>query len=273
MNIPESYKPGVERIERMNAPALRVWLEAELREQTHILSGKAEAFPVQAIVNHHPYLSVAAQKRVSNVIEAIIFDWRHEPNTWPETAVRALLSLAAELRVAGAKSKLQSLVSNKAEFSHIASSLHPAVFRAIATLSSSYDRTFWSKFPVRNSEFAGMAFQVLARIAPEDALDLIGRLPDNETVIGSVARKLPAFVSQFEPPRTSAVLQQISNALAHLSTASAAALSLALKETGFILPPSPIASQPLVYFKQQIAKLSVYWCNSAPLHHKAAKHA
>ena len=54
---PKSYKPGVDRLEAMNKQALLAWLAAELRGQTHILAGKEEDYPVQAIVNHHPYLS------------------------------------------------------------------------------------------------------------------------------------------------------------------------------------------------------------------------
>ena len=84
-----------------------------------------------------------------------------------------------------------------------------------------------------------MAFQVLARIAPEDALMLLGRLPQNESVIGSVARKLPDFVSQFEPEAQAGKLSQISQALASLPTGSAVPLELALKEAGFKLDKTP----------------------------------
>ena len=105
---PNSYKPGVDRLEGMNKPALLAWLEAELRGQTHILAGKEEDYPVQAIVNHHPYLSIAAQQRVGDALEALVLDWRTDSSGWPEEAVRALLSLVAELGVEGAKRKFAS---------------------------------------------------------------------------------------------------------------------------------------------------------------------
>lgn len=266
--IPESYKPGVDRIEGMNAPALCEWLEAELREKAHILAGKDEDFPVQAIVNHYPYLSPFARKLVGNTLEALILDWRKEQNNWPESAIRALLSLVAELRVAGAKSKLLSLVSDKEAWAHI-EVLRPAVFRALATLSVNQDRAFLSKLPIQHPEFVGMAFQVLTRIAPEDALQLLSRLPDNEMAIGSIARKLPDFVSQFQPERKATVLAYIAEAIALLSPKSTALLKLALQNAGFEISLPTSQSNQSGYFKQQIAKFAklVRRENISPLEH------
>jgi len=255
--IPESYQSGVSRIEDMNTPALMAWLEAELREQSHILAGKAEDYPVQAIVSHHAYLSIGAQKRVGNALEALVLDWRNNLGDWPETAVRSLLSLVAELRVGGAKAKLVPLVSDTSAWQRIVQ-LRPAIFRALATLSSNDDRAFWSRIPVQQPEFAGMAFQVLTRIAPEDALQLLGQLPDNDMAVGSVARKLPDFVSQFQPERKAAVLSHIADAIGMLSQKSAGTLLLALQKAGFeISLPTPRSRQTQDFKKrlQSFAKL------------------
>lgn len=242
--IPESYKTGIQHIEGLDAGAMTEWLRAELHEQVHILAGQAYDYPVQAIVNHHPYLSLETQSRMAKAIEVLILDWKRAANAWSESAVHALLSLAAELRVPGAKSKLQSLAKSQA-FSKLAEALRPAVLGAIATLSINDDRTFWKTLPDDHPKFAGMAFQVLARIAPEDALELLGQLPQDESVISSVARKLPDFVSQFEPELQAVKLGQISEALASLPTGSAAPLNLALEEAGFELGeiPSFLAAQ------------------------------
>jgi len=237
---PESYKPGVTPLEAMNKQGILGWLVAELRGQTHILAGKEEDYPVQAIVNHHPYLSIPAQQRVGDALEALVLDWRKNPSDWPEPAVRALLSLVAELGVEGAKRKLLPLVSDKKAWGRIAG-LQLAVLRALATLSLNEDRAFWSKLPQQHPEFAGMAFQVLTRIAADDALQLLSRLPDNDMAIGSIARTLPDFVSQFPKERTTAVLSHLAGAISKLSTKSAATLRQALQDSGYsiMLPPSP----------------------------------
>lgn len=247
--IPESYKPGVERIEAMNESAVLAWLEAELREQTHILAGKAEDYPVQAIVSHHAYLSIAAQKRVGEALETLVLEWRNDLQSWPETTIRSLLSLVAELRVEGAKSKLFPLVEDKVMWDRIGP-LQTAVFRTLATLSLNPDRSFWSKIPDQYPEFAGMAFQVLTRIAPEDALQLLSRVPDNDMAVGSVARKLPDFVSQFQPERKAAVLTHIAGAIGNLSQRSAATLKTALEDAGFEVP---LPSSPKKAFREHIA--------------------
>lgn len=263
---PDSYKPGVDRLEGMNKQALMAWLEAELRGQTHILAGKEEDYPVQAIVNHHPYLSIAAQQRVGGALEALVLDWRKDSNDWPEAAVRALLNLVAELGIEGAKRKLLPLVSDKQAWGRL-TALQPAVLRALATLSRNEDRAFWSKLPNQHPEFAGMAFQVLTRIAAEDALQLLSRLPDNDAAVGSVARKLPDFVSQFQPERKPAVLAHIASTIAMLSEKSAKALTLALQNAGIeiLLPPSP--SKEKEGFRETMksfAKL-VHFTNRSPL--------
>ena len=262
-NIPDSYKPGVNRIEDMNAPALAAWLEAELREQTHILAGKAEDYPVQAIVSHHAYLSIGAQKRVGSALETLVLDWRNNLDPWPETSVRSLLSLVAELGVEGAKSKLLPLLSDKDAWARIAA-LRPAVLRALATLSENPDRAFWDKMPVQHPEFAGMAFQVLTRIAPEDALQLLSRLPDNDAAIGSVARKLPDFVSQFQPERKDAVLEHIADAIGMLSEQSAGILQVALLKAGFKINSRPRQTK---VFKERLRSFSQLVCpaNISPL--------
>jgi hypothetical protein len=232
--IPDNYVAGLQRIEGLNAAAMREWLDAELHEKSHILSGQADDYPVQAIINHHPYLSMAAQKRMADAIEALIVAWRKEPTEWSQTAVRSLLSLAAELRIIDAKSKLQLLVESDL-LGRIDAPLHPTVFRTIATLSSNNDRKFWSTLPNKHPEYAGMAFQVLARIAPTEALLLLGQLPANGAAIAGVARKLPDLVSRFEPEQRTGVLNQITEALSSLSPESALPLQAALKEQGFEL--------------------------------------
>ncbi len=237
---PNSYKPGVDRLEDMNKQALVAWLEAELRGQMHILAGKEEDYPVQAIVNHHPYLSIATQRRVGDALESLVLDWRKDLSAWPEASVRALLSLVAELGVEGAKRKLLPLVSDRRVWGQIAV-LQPAVLRALATLSLNEDRMFWSQLPQQYPEFAGMAFQVLTRIAADDALQLLSRIPDNGIAVGSVARTLPDFLSQFSPERTIAILNQLAGAIAKLSSESAANLKQALEDSGYSisLPPCP----------------------------------
>jgi hypothetical protein len=231
--VPESYGAGVRHIESMNVGALREWLHAELHEKVHMLSGQADDFPVQAIVNHHPYLTIPAQKRMADAIEELISEWKREPEEWSDpAALRALLSLAAELRVLGAKAKLESLIESGG-LSRIDSGLHPAIFRAIAALSSNSDSKFWFSLPGSYPAYAGMAFQVLARIAPKAALLLLRQLPANQLALDGVARKLPDFVSKFEPEQREAVLDQIANAFISLPSESASLLQGALEEHGF----------------------------------------
>ena len=268
---PESHRAGIAHIEGLGVVPMAQWLRDELHEQVHLLAGEAYGYPVQAIVSHHPYLSPEAKKRMASAIDLLVFDWKKTANAWSLPAVQALLSLVGELDVSGAKSKLQSLTESQA-FSKMAEALRLAVLGAIATLSSNDDRKFWKQFPAVYPTFAGMAFQVLARIDHEGALELLGRLPQNEQVIGSVARKLPDFISNFALELQAAKLKQISDALASLPPESASPLKLALDEAGFNIPPSTCKSNQAAEFEQKliIATRRVRSNNYAPLVHAHA---
>ena len=117
-----------------------------------------------------------------------------------------------------------------------------AIATAAATLSTHADRDFWSQVAALRPGFSGMAFQVLTRIAPEDALNLLSHLPGDKAAVGSVARKLPEFVSQFEPAQRAQILGRISTALASLTPHYSRQLTEALEQAGFRLPHSGIIS-------------------------------
>ncbi len=231
--IPPSYQSGIRYVEGLTSRQMLEWVKDELLDEVHMLAGKQEDFPVQAIVNHYPYLSFKAQKGMDDAIDKLVFDWEKEHNEWPDSAVRALLSLVGKLPVPGAKYKLKALVESEM-FTEIKSQLRYAVLCAIASLSTNEDRMFWNKIPERHQEYSGMTFQVLARIAPEDALNLLGHLPDNAPSIGGVARALPDFVSQKRPKKKQLeVLQRVEKAITRLSRKSTATLRTSLKEAGF----------------------------------------
>lgn len=232
---PSIYKAGLKRIEELSTVCMIEWLEGELKEINHVLVGSRDDYPVQAIVNHHPYLSLEAQKRMADAIDQLVLDWRKTPSDWPENAARALLSLAAELRVSAVKPMLQAIAKDKRVFAKT-TPLQAEVLRSIATLSVNVDRFFWSEIAGLYPNFAGMAFQVLARIAPEDALTFLAHLPQNEAAIGGVARKLPGFVSQFPEGEKSEVLSRIAKSLAAMTDTFSNPLRIALTEAGFSLP-------------------------------------
>src|SRR6516165_9976498 len=142
-DVPESYRSGIDHIEKLNVAALAEWLRAELEEKVHILAGQLDDYPVQALVNHFRYLSVAAQQRFVDALDVLVRDWRNEPSEWSESAARALLSVAAELPVTDVKLKLRALVLDASQMDRVPRTLHAAVFRTVAAHASNDDRKFW----------------------------------------------------------------------------------------------------------------------------------
>ncbi len=160
---PDSYKPGIQYVESLDPAATKVWLLEELFEKNHYLSGRPEDFPVQSLLNHYQYFSPETQERITNAFVSIQSDWESSPNDWSESATRSLLSLVATLPVSASKLSLKILVASDGLFM-IPSTLHAAIYRAIATLSSKEDESFWKSIRDYQPEFARMAKQVLARI-------------------------------------------------------------------------------------------------------------
>lgn len=234
--IPESYQPGVSYLESLNVAALREWLHAELHEKVHVLAGQPDDYPVQAIVNHYPYLTIEAQKRFADAVESLILEWRRTPADWTEAAARSLLNIAAELRLVPAKLKLQALVNTPSEMARISPTLHPAIFRALAALASNEDRTFWLNLPLAEPNLGGMAFQVIAKIAPDDAFTLLACLPPVDDAVGGVCRNIGIFVSQFPTEKRDSVLRKVLSSTDRFSPQQKEQLERALSDAGFDLP-------------------------------------
>lgn len=231
--IPSSYQSGIDYIESMTWNEMANWLFSELHEREHKLAGGPDDFPVQAIVNHYSYLSFKAQNRMDQAIDGLIYYWKQNPEKWTESAVRALLSLAGEFPVPEAVRKLKSLVESGDLSKPGAFSMSP-VLRAIASLSTNDDLQFWNKVADEHPKYAGMAFQVLTRIGPRDALALLERFPNNEDAIGSVARVLPRFVSE-QPADAKRIdfMRHLYQAIDCLPTTSAQILRTTLDEARF----------------------------------------
>jgi hypothetical protein len=189
--IPEHYLRSVGHIESLDLDGMRVWLSDELREVNHFFIGRdSEDLPVQAILNHVPYLSERARGFLQATIEGLVVDWTKSPAIEKPSAVRFLLDLAAEIPVKRTKESLQKMVVVNHGFESIPVDLQAPALRTIATLSDESDVLFWVNVSGRHPKFAGMAFQVLLKISVPDALKLLlGLIPD-KSVAGSVVRGL-----------------------------------------------------------------------------------
>jgi hypothetical protein len=255
--IPESYKAGIARIEGFDVDTMADWLRSELHDRVRLLAGQEYDYPVQAIVNHHRYLSIEAQARMAEAVNRLVLAWKSAPTEWEVSAAQALLSLVAELPVSWAKPGLQAVARSRL-LEGLPEALRIGVFGALAAISTNDDRRFWAAVAKERPDCAGMAFQVLARVAPDDALGLIRQLPDSGAVIGSVARKLPDLVSRFAPEVQPEKLAQVAQALALLPPASRDALKVSLEEAGFapVEIPSQRAASQRSRFRQSIEQVT-----------------
>jgi hypothetical protein len=235
--IPDAYNQGVSHIESLTVPAMVEWLRDELFDRNHILGGQADDYPVQAILNHFPHLSIRAQARMAEAMRQLVIEWKGSPTAWTESAIKALLSLATELPVPETKPLLQSSVE-QGGLGQVPTAVRAPLLRAIAGLSGNGDRTFWMMVATEHSQFAGMAFQVLARVAPGSAVEVLGRLPHEQAIVDTAARVLPEFIARFPEGAQFEKLEQVAQVTASLPDQLAARLKSALMHAGYTVPES-----------------------------------
>lgn len=231
-NIPSIYERGVHFLESLRASTIMEWLREELRAPTYRLAGRNEDYPIQSILEHYEFLSPSGRSTLITAVRSLLVDWRNKPEEWDENQAEMLIDLTAGLHATDVKEVMKSVVSRSA-----LSSLHqtqvPALLRALASLSVNSDREFWRMVPCAFPDFAGMAFQVLTRIAPADAFHVLLTMPDNDLAIGGVSCVLGDFVASFAPKDRLNVLARIIECTQHLSKASKSRIQHILERAGY----------------------------------------
>ena len=107
--IPENRIEGVRYIESLKPNGMKLWLETEVNEWSHNIAGGRDDQPVQAILNHAPYISEKARLSLEIAIEDYIMVWRNAPADGNPSAINHLLNLAAEIPVPKVKHLLQAM--------------------------------------------------------------------------------------------------------------------------------------------------------------------
>ena len=170
--LPETligHRPGVDFLESLNSSTDALnWLKNEVTETCHVLAGKDDDQPVQAILSHYQFLSFEAKKLIQTGLHRLVLEWRTRPDGWNDSAVSHILNLVAEIPVIAAKDDLKQQILNgpmKTPVKYI-----PSVLRAIATHPTKADIEFWYEVTFAGNEYKRMRDQVLTQIQEVDKL-------------------------------------------------------------------------------------------------------
>ncbi|MFA6445623.1 MAG: hypothetical protein WCW14_00010 [Candidatus Paceibacterota bacterium] len=164
---PECFRNGVLFIEGLNYSGVRDWLIQELKDESHRLAGNSDDQPVQAIINHAQCLSGESLGKLNVGLCTIVDSWR-EGESFELPFLRYLFSLIGELRVTVVKKRLLEI-----NYKTLSDEYRCIVLRAVASLSEKSESKFWESIARDCPCFGGMAFQVLWRIHPEAAIDIL----------------------------------------------------------------------------------------------------
>lgn len=234
--VPEVYLQGVRYVQGLTEAEVERWLVNELMHDIHALAGQPDDFPVHAILNHWKYLSLAAQGRISNSINSITVKWMTHEISFTDEALQSLFDIAVGTGTDVIKEPLQGFALDR-EFRETSQSTQLAVLQCLAGLARSYRRdvNFWETVFAALPEFAGMSFQVLARIAPRDAVLLVARLPSNPEAQGGAARALPALLSTFDDAERPRVFAALRGAMLHATRSWRERLKGVMRAAGYAM--------------------------------------
>lgn len=249
-DTPESYKPGVEFLQSSSTRDLVAWLSRYLAGGGYELSGQREDIPVQAILNHIPYLSVQAEARLLDALYSVVLSWRESPMSASPSFTTALFELLSEItseEILGAMRTFAASVEGIA----LDDSVRSKLLRSIASVASTRDADYWVAMSENEDDFGGLAFQVLARIAPIKAFDVLPNVWNNDTSRGTVTRLLPELISRFpieqQKARTSAVLDLADRAPPYVQQD----VEASLRSSGLVSVSVP-ANDQLAHFVSEV---------------------
>ncbi len=235
--IPEFYQRGVAYVMGLTQREMVPWLKDELSGKMVLPPDRDNGLDHQVgmIINHYYHLPFRTQRHLNAAINSLVFNWKQSltESLWTEENALALFNLAAALHISEVKYKLRALVEDGAKFATVSQSLQPSVFTTIASLSENSDRKFWHGVVRCYPKYAGLVFQVFARIAPEDALIHLGNFPVAGS-IDAVARVLPDFISRFQAEETQKVIARVLSACKTMSRGQADVILAVLVESRMI---------------------------------------
>jgi len=242
--MPEGYLPGISIIESLGTSDLTEWLRTELAGESRTLSGQDDDFPVQAIVNHFRYLSPTAQRRLTDAVDLLQVSFKTSPANWMADQTRNLFHLIGELPVPALITKLQT-VAFDTELKPVIGSSYLILLQAIARHSTNTDRAFWKSLVAHAPQYAGMALQVLARVSPNDVLEVLEQLPPKAATaatLGAFARALPNFLASLEDGDRSRAISRLDSTRRRLPSTVSYHLRGALAVAGFGISAGSAAS-------------------------------
>jgi hypothetical protein len=201
-----SVREQVEAISAMAPHELQVWISDRLAGRDVILEDDEEnslVFPIIAIARHLPPIVAQALHRA---VARLVRGWITDPSIWDGDD---LLLLVQGLGVLGARDDLEELARSEI-FRRLAREVQYRVLQTLISLAANVGPSFWYRvFETAPKELAGIAFDGLALVSPNHAVDFLSVVPGDSTPVEQITIALPGFMDNVVPSRDRAEIRKL----------------------------------------------------------------
>src|SRR5438874_1189657 len=193
MTLPHtnSVQQQVAAVSRRTPSQLTVWIRDRLAGRDVLLEDDDEnssAYPLVAITRHlAPVVTEAIHRAAAGLVHAWIDD---ASSRNPED----LLLLVQGLHIVAVREDLEQLARSE-EFRQLSPEIQYRVLQTLISLDANVEPSFWYRaFEAAPNRLTGIAFDGLALVSPNHAIDFLSVVPDKPSAVEQISIALPGFM-------------------------------------------------------------------------------
>lgn len=198
----------INRVSILNGQELKEWLAARINGVDPILPDDPDYDAAYSLVALIPHLSGAVVAQIQYAALALLTQWL-QTQSLPPSATDTLLLIIQGLQVKPAGNRLELFVKSDG-FADMPAPIQDRILQTLIALETNLPPHFWFTLVALDPErFAGVAFDGLALVSPNQAVDLLTKLPESETIAASIAASLPGFMDNIFPARSRVAVRSL----------------------------------------------------------------
>ena len=202
----DSVQEQVEAISQMSPRQLTSWINDRLEGRDTLLEEDEENSPAYPIIAISRHLSAVVLEAIHRATANLVRSWAREPNS---RDAEELLVLIQGLRVTAARDDLEDLARSE-QFRELTQDMQYRVLQTLVALDANLEPNLWRRvFNEAPATLSGIAFDGLALVSPNHAIDFLSTVPNEPSSVQQIAIALPGFMDNIVPVRDRAAVRNL----------------------------------------------------------------
>jgi hypothetical protein len=194
----DSVQEQIDAISRMSPRQLTSWITDRLEGHDILLEHDEENSPSYPIIAISRHLSGVVVEAIHQATVGLVRAWIKESSS---AGGEELLILVQGLRVTTVREDLEYLARSE-QFQMLAAGTQYRVLQTLIALEANLEPNFWRRvFDGAPTTLSGVAFDGLALVSPNHAIDFLSLIPNNASAVEQIAIALPGFMDNVVPAR------------------------------------------------------------------------